>query len=186
MQDAGLVAKRYAQALSDAIKDDGTFAAVRGQVRAMADLMGQSEELRHALANPVIPTEAKARVVRTIAERLGARAETLRFLDVLANNERLVLLADVADAVDGVGDQREGVHEVEISSAAPLPDELRQRLAGALGQVAGGKIRITEQVDPGLLGGVVARVGATVFDGSLRTRLTALRSRLTGTSQAAG
>ncbi|MDQ7086510.1 MAG: ATP synthase F1 subunit delta, partial [Acidobacteriota bacterium] len=186
IRDAGLVAKRYAQALSDAVADDAVFAEVRRQVRAMADLVRDSEELRHAFANPVIPTEAKARVARTLAERLGGRPETLRFLDVVARNERLVLLVDMADAVDGVGDRREGVHEVEISSAAPLPDELRSRLAGALGKVAGGKIRITERVDPALLGGIVARVGATVFDGSLRTRLTALRSRLTGTSQAAG
>lgn len=180
MQDAGLIAGRYAQALSDAVRDGGEFQKIREEIHLFAELFRKSPELRHAFANPVIPAAAKKQVAQTIGERTGVSPTTLRFLAVLARHERLVLLPEMAEAVDGVADRRFGVHEVEIRSAAPLSDDVRARLTQALQDLAGGKIRISERVDPELLGGVVARVGATIYDGSLKTKLETLRSRMAG------
>ncbi len=180
MNDARLVASRYAQALSDAVSDDAVFGRVRDELRQLAGLVKESAELRHALANPVTPADAKGRVMRAIAERMEAHPRTISFLETLATHDRLPMLADAAIAVEAAHDARLGVHEVSITSASTLGPEVRQRLEGALGELAGGKIRVSETVDPELLGGVVARVGSTVYDGSVKTRLQALRTKLVG------
>ncbi len=180
MSDAHLVASRYAQALSDAVTEIGEFDRVKRELRVLSDLVTADDELRHALANPVIGVVSKGRVLAEIVKRSEFSPRTARFVAVLAERERLALLGEIASAVEEVYDHRTDVHEVEITSAAPLADDLRERLTSALGKVAGGRIRISESVDPELLGGVVARVGSTVFDGSLKTRLQALHSKMTG------
>lgn len=182
MSDAHLVASRYAQALSDTVSDTGEFDRVKRELRTLADLVSADDELRHALANPVISVVSKGRVLAEIVERLEFSHRTARFVAVLAERERLALLSEIANTVEDVYDYRTGVHEVEITSAAPLADDLRGRLTRALGKVAGGQIRISENVDHELLGGVIVRVGSTVFDGSLKTRLQALHSKMTGRS----
>ncbi|MDH3283408.1 MAG: ATP synthase F1 subunit delta [Acidobacteriota bacterium] len=178
MKNVRLVATRYAQALSAAVPDADTLERVRDDLLAISAAIEASSELRRVLANPVAVSGAKGRVVRAVAERCGADARTLRFLDVVAARDRLAALPEIAAAVDAELNRRAGVFEVEITSAVSLEDELRQRIAAALAKVAGGRVKITESVDPELLGGVVARIGTTLFDASLRTRLEKMRTRM--------
>ncbi len=183
MSDARLVAGRYAQALSEVVIEPAAFETARQELRALATLVSESDALRHALANPVIGVSSKERVIAEIAQRMELSPPVRRLLTLLAERERLMLLPELAGAVDQLCDARAGVHEVEIRSAVPLAENTRDRLQVALGKISGGEVRIKETVDPELLGGVVARIGTTVFDGSLQTRLNALRSKmLSGTA----
>ncbi len=184
MKDVRLVVDRYARALSGAVKDGEEFARVRDELASLARVLRESPELRRVLANPVVSPEAKTRVVLAIADRMNLQPITRRFLEVVGRHERLLLLPEIAAAVGREADRREGVQEVELRAATALPDDVRDRLEEALRAAAGGTIRLREAVDPDLLGGLVARIGGTVIDGSLKTRLERLRARLRSDSAA--
>jgi F-type H+-transporting ATPase subunit delta len=142
--------------------------------------VGASPELRRALANPVISPDSKRRVVRSLLERRAPDPRSLRFVDLLAERDRLVLIGEIASAVERELNRREGVHEVRLASAIPLDEALKTRIVAALRSVTGGTVRVTETIDPALLGGVVARVGETLYDASLKTRLDHVRERMIG------
>lgn len=180
LKNARLIAERYAQALSGAVRDPEELGRVRADLVGLAHVVDQAPELRRALANPVIEAKSKLGVLDAIARKGNARPVTLRFLEVLAAHDRLTIFREVVDAVARVLDAQAGVVEVEIRSAAPLDEALRLRLAAALEKKAGRKIRTREVVDPEILGGLVVTIGGTVFDGSVRTKLVGLRSKLTG------
>ncbi len=184
MKDVRLVVDRYARALSRAVADGEGFARVRDQLAVLARAVRESPDLRRVLANPVVSPEGKERVILAIADRIGVLPVTRRFLEVVGRHERLLLLPEIAEAVAREADRREGVREVELRAAAPLPEDVRGRVEGALRAAAGGKVRLRETVDPDLLGGLVARIGGTVIDGSLKTRLERLRARLRSESAA--
>lgn len=185
MKSARLIAERYAQALSRAVTDDAEFVRVRDELTLLARLLGASAELRRVLAHPAITFEAKLNVLKELARRLGARRGTTQLSETLAAHERLTLLPAVAEAVGRLADRRMGITEVEIRTAAPLDVGLQRQLRAVLERITQGKIKTKEITAPELLGGLVVRVGGTVFDGSVRTRLEQLRQVLGGRQGAA-
>lgn len=180
MVDARLAAARYAEALSQAVPDGGEFQRIIEDLKTFARLDAQSEELRKALASPVIPASSKIRVIEEIASRLDADPRLARLLAAMARNHRLTLIGEVARAAAALADRRSGVYEVELRSARPLETTERDRLEQSIRSIVGGDVRLTEEIDEDLLGGIVARVGAVVFDGSLKTKLSRLRSHVVG------
>lgn len=180
LKNARLIAERYAQALSEALRSEDEMTRVRQDLHRLLDLVERSADLRRAIRNPVVDPQAKLNILKTIAVRSAAHPRALRFLEVLAANDRLSLLDEAVAAVDRAFDRRLGIVEAEIRSAAPLDPALRERLAAALQRVAGQRVRIREHVDPDLLGGLVVQVGGTLFDGSIRTQLMEMKTRLTG------
>jgi F-type H+-transporting ATPase subunit delta len=178
MENVRLIADRYAQALSSTVESTEELSALRDELLRVAAVVRESPELGHVLENPVIDGDEKIAVMVEIARRLETSQLTQRFLRVVGQHGRLVILDAIARAVSEAYDERAGIHEVRIRSAVPLEDALKERLAAVLEKVAGGTIRIEETVDPSLMGGLVARVGTQVFDGSLKTRLSEMRSRL--------
>jgi F-type H+-transporting ATPase subunit delta len=180
MDDARLAAGRYAGALAAAVADTEELEEILRDLRTVAQLDAESDELHRSFRSPVIGSEDKVRVLREIGSRLDADPRLVRMLETMARNDRLALLQEVTAAVSARLDQRRGVHEVRLTSARPLGDEERSRLQESLQSIVGGQIRLSEEVDETLLGGIVARVGAVVFDGSLKTKLSRLRSRITG------
>ncbi|RMG48692.1 MAG: ATP synthase F1 subunit delta [Acidobacteria bacterium] len=184
MSSVRLVAQHYAQALSEAVPSDEELGRVREEVARIAELVRKVPELARVLKNPVVSADSKGRVIAAIAERLGAGERTRRFLEVIAANERLPLLPEIAEAVEKVHEARSGVRRAELISAVPLDADLQERLVAALSRAAGSRLLVEKRVDPSLLGGIVAKIGTTVFDGSLKTRLARLRSRMISASQA--
>jgi len=180
MEDARLAARRYAEALSQAVAGDGELETILHDLRTIASLDERSEELHRCLLSPVISSGDKVKVLREISSRLGADARLERMLVAMAQNDRLALFPEVAAEVSVQLDRRRGVHEVRLLSAKPLGDQDKQRLERSLRALVDGEIRLSEEVDESLLGGIVANVGAVVFDGSLKTKLSRLRSRMTG------
>lgn len=180
MDDARLAAGRYAEALSQAVSDDAELEKILRDLRGLADLDARSEELHRCLVSPVISSGDKIKVLREISSRLGFDARLERTLLAMANNGRLGLLQGVCDALAVRLDRRRGVHEVRLRSAKPLGEAEKKQIEQSLRKLVDGEIRISEEVDESLLGGIVANVGAVVFDGSLKTKLSRLRSRITG------
>lgn len=180
MKNDRLLAARYAEALSQAVPNLQDLSSALAGLRTISDLMHRSDELRQALKSPTIAPAAKGRVMQAIGQRVGLSAAGQHFLTTLATHGHLMLLGGINEAIATVANRRSGIADVEITTATPLDAATLDRLRTALEKVAGSRLSFSQSVDSSILGGVIARIGATVYDGSLRSKLEKLRSRLAG------
>ena len=118
-------------------------------------------------------------MIAQLARRLPLSRLVQNFLYVIVDRRRVDILSDMAEAFETVLDERAGIVRAKVTSAAPLNDTQRQHVHHELSKVAKRQIRVDYATDPDLIGGIVARIGSTVYDGSVRTQLQTLRQRLT-------
>jgi F-type H+-transporting ATPase subunit delta len=152
----------------------GPALALRAELRAFAPLVSGHAGLRRALLHPGLGAERRRRVLAALAERLGASVLLRRLLDLLAARDRVELLPDVVEAYAELANAARGIVSAEAVSAVPLPAAQARALAAALG----GAVELRGRVDPGLVGGLLVQAGGMTYDGTVRTRLAALRRRL--------
>jgi F-type H+-transporting ATPase subunit delta len=169
---------QYANALADIALKQGAPQSAMHQLRDFGAAFAESSELRNFLATPSVGKEDKHRVIEKITSRLGAGKIIRNFLFVIADHQRFHMLPEIITAFEQVIRQRQGIAEAEISSAVELNATQKADLAKTLGRLTGKKIEPKYFLNPSLLGGAIARVGDTIYDGSLRTRLTEMRARL--------
>jgi F-type H+-transporting ATPase subunit delta len=173
------VTGEYAGALADVALASGHPETLREEVRSFAELAAASADLRNFLDSPAIPREGKQELLAKLVARMGASEQLRNFLFVLVDHRRTGLLADIAQAFESTLLERMGVAEASVTSARELSPPQKQKLAGRLESVTGKKIEARYTVDPTLVGGLVVRVGSTVYDGSVRAQLDRLAARLT-------
>jgi F-type H+-transporting ATPase subunit delta len=173
---ARAIARRYARALLEVAGPDAL--GIRDELRAFVSLVEGHPELRRVLVDPALGTEPRRRVLEALAERAGASPLVRRLLDLAASRDRLSLLPELCEAYAALANHANGVVSAEVVSAVPLAEPQRQCLAGALG----GRVELRCREDPALVGGLLVRVDGTTYDGSVRTRLAALRRRLASPS----
>ena len=169
---------QYANALADIALAQGAAEPAGKQLQEFGAAYAQSAELRTFLASPAVSIEAKHAVIEKIAARMGASKIIRNFLFVLADHRRTLLIPDVIGAFQQVIRERQGVAEAEISSAVELSAAQKKAMAATLARLTGKKIETKYALDPALLGGAVVRIGDTIYDGSLRSRLNEMRARL--------
>jgi F-type H+-transporting ATPase subunit delta len=176
------VVNRYANALADVVlaPDSGIQPpqAIE-QLRAFDDVVASSSDLRSVLASPAIPVARKRAIIKELAAKLGFATVMRNFVLVVNDHRRAAALAHIVDAFETIIDERLGFVRAEVRSAFELDNQQQGELSGRLGQLAGAPVRIRFAVDPDLIGGVTARIGSTVYDGSVRGRLAGMRTRLT-------
>lgn len=171
-------AERYAKALFQLAKDQGDVAAIRTELHGLGSLLEENEELREVLLQPLHPAAQRRAVLASVAEQLGASNFLKSFYSFLIDQRRLVDFAAIEEAYGELADADAGRTKAQVRSAAPLSDDQRTRLQSALGARAGGTVELELEIDPSLLGGVVAQIGDTVYDGSLKSQLQQLRASL--------
>jgi F-type H+-transporting ATPase subunit delta len=169
---------QYANALADIALDQGADEPAAKQLENLGAAYEQSAELRTFLASPAVSVEAKHAVVEKITARLGASKIIRNFLFVIADHRRTQLIPKIIAEFQQVLRQRQGVAEAEISSAVELTTAQKKELAATLARLTGKKIEPKYSLKPALLGGAVVRIGDTIYDGSLRSRLNEMRARL--------
>lgn len=169
-------AARYAEALFNLAADGKGLEQVETDLKGLSAVIAGSADLRAMLKSPVYAAEDKARAIEAIAAKLHLSALTRNFLGVVAKNRRLFALDEIVAAFM----QRLAAHRGEISaearSAAPLSADQAKRLRGEIERVIGKAVNLTLKVDPELLGGMVVKVGSTMIDSSLKTKLNRLKS----------
>jgi len=175
------VAKRYAEALADVVAAAGSKLrpeeAVQ-QLRAFDAALRASAELREALATPAVPSARKKAVIGRVAAVLGLAPVTRNFLFVLVDHRRIPLFSEIAQRFELVADERLGFARADVMAAQELSESQLAQLNAALERLTGKRIRMRTAVEDSLIGGVVAKIGSTVYDGSVRGRLEALERRL--------
>ena len=169
---------QYANALADIALAQGAAEAAAKQLGNFGAAYAESAELRTFLASPAVSVEAKHAVIEKIAGRIGASKIIRNFLFVIADHRRTQLIPEIITAFQQVIRQRQGVAEAEVSSAVELNAAQKKDLAATLVRLTGKKIEPKYSLDPALLGGAVVRIGDTIYDGSLRSRLNEMRARL--------
>src|ERR1051326_4179745 len=160
------VARRYAFALADVALERGEAREVQQELQAFAQMLQSHDNLRVVFANPTIPLEQKRAVLNRLIELSKPRATTANFLKVLLQNQRLTELTEINQKLEQVLDERAGLVAATVTTARAVPPDVHERLRGTLTSLTGKKVRIEFRTDPELIGGVVTRIGSTVYDGS--------------------
>jgi F-type H+-transporting ATPase subunit delta len=172
-------AARYAKALFDVASAEFTPEQAEQELVAFADLVAAHDDLRQALASPAIPAARKRAVVAQLLDRQQPSGPVRKLLLLLAERDRLELLPDLVSVYHERVMEHLKVVQAEVTTAAPLEPDQAAQLQQRLGTTIGRTVTLTTRVDPSLIGGMVARIGSTVYDGSVATQLTTLRQRLT-------
>ncbi len=174
-------ATRYARALVEVVLSPlGGVEPSRAaeELRAFEAALKESRDLRHVLLSPAIAPLRKRAVVDRLAQSLAASRPVRNFLKVVVDHRRAADLGEIIRAFETLMDERMGVQRVDVASARELDQAQREELSRGLEAGTGKKVRLNVSLDPELIGGVVARIGSTVYDGSVRGRLQTLARRL--------
>ena len=147
---------------------------------SLARAVTENATLRAFLSAPAVPQSAKAETLAQLGRRAGLDEFGQRFFQVLLRHHRLLEADEVLRSVRQEGDRRNGIVEGRVRVAAPIGEAERAAIEAALASRLGGKVRLETEVDPGILGGFVARVGSNVFDASAATAIRRFREIATG------
>lgn len=171
-------ATRYAKALLDVVGTDA--ATIERSLTAFVDLTNSHAELRQALLSPSVPATGKRGVATAIADRIGMAPAGVKLLELLADRDRFHLLDDLLAVFRERLLEQQKVVKAELRSAVALPAESVAAIEARLSAVTGKNVSVDAVVDASLIGGVVAKVGSTVYDGTVKTQLEKLRKQLVG------
>ena len=172
-------ANRYAKALFDvALAEKNDLAHVDQDLQAVVAMMSASPDLAAASARSGVTTAARQSLMEAVADKMALAAPVKKLLVLLAESRKLDLVPDLAVAYRERLLAHQNIVRAEVTSAVALSPEKAKALADSLGKVTGKHVEISVSVDPELLGGVVAKIGSTVYDGSVRTQLSRMRQQL--------
>jgi F-type H+-transporting ATPase subunit delta len=164
----------YAAALLAVARAEGDVEGISDELFRVARAFSDSDELRETLSDPRVPIERKLGIV---SDLLGSRASdtTVSLVEMLVSTGRIREFGEITMEMTELAAAAEGEVVAEVRSAIPLDDSTIARLTEELASVTGKPVSVRTIVDPDVIGGIVARVGDTVFDGSVRSRLQELR-----------
>jgi F-type H+-transporting ATPase subunit delta len=172
-------ATRYARALFDVALKESSLEQVDQDLASFVDLAQQHPDVQRVLISPAVPVARKRALVETLSSRLALSSPIVRkILLLIADRDRLALLPDLLAVFRQRLREHQHIVEAEVTTAVPLDAEHAALLRQRLSQVTGRDVTMTVKVDAALIGGMVARVGGTVYDGSVATQLQTIRQRL--------
>lgn len=165
----------YAEALFAVARDEGTLGEVEDELFRFSQVLQGSDELREALTDPRIPASRRQQIVEDL---LGGKASdtTVALVSMVVGTGRARDLPDIIAKLVEMSAAEAQKEVAEVRSAVPLNDDQRKRLAEALNKATGKQVEVKVIVDPSVMGGIVAQVGDTVIDGSVRSRLEQLKN----------
>ena len=172
-------AARYARALLDvAIRERADLSQVEADLTGFATLFDAEPVLSKALLNPIVPAGRKRATIEAIVARASMTQVVSKLLVLLADRDRFVLLKDILDIFSNRLMEHRNVVRAHVTSASLMPAEQVRSLEKSLALATGRTVVLSATVDPSIIGGLVARVGSTVFDGSITNQLQRLKQRL--------
>ena len=170
------IAQVYARSLFEVASEAGKLDTVREQLGAFADALQDSRELQTFFFSPYFSTEEKKDGLgRTVT---GADETLTNFLEVLVENHRMPVIFRVRRDLDRLWQEANQLLPVQITSAVALDESVATRIGDEIGRQTGRRVQLTSTIDPDVIGGVVLRVGNSILDASIRTRLEALRKQV--------
>lgn len=172
------VARRYATALADVVLKSGETEIVKSELKSWDDLIASNPDLQTAFANPAIAHLSKEKVLESLLEKARPSKTTANFLRILLRNNRLTDLAQINEKFASVLDERSSIVTAEVTSARPLTEAEKADFQANIARLTGKKVNLNFNINKNIIGGVVTRVGSTVYDGSVKTQLETLKQQL--------
>jgi F-type H+-transporting ATPase subunit delta len=173
------IAAPYARAFADVVFEAHLNASdVQQQLNDFVDAWRESADLREVFLDPSFASEQKVAILDKLNARLGMSVQVRNFIAVLIQHNRLDVLDDVLSEYRKEVNRRLGISEVQVTTARPLDANERQGIEQKVAAMTGTQVQATYHEDKSLLGGVVVRVGSTVYDGSVKGRLDRLKEQL--------
>ncbi len=173
------VARRYARALIELAKEGAGVESIQAQLDGLAQAITSSAELSDLVVNPVYTRADRWAVLQEVMQKQGASDPMLaNFIRLLVDRERIGQLSDISRLFRDMADSLAGRLRGRVISAAPLPEDSVRAIKKGLERLTDRQVTLEPTVEPSLLGGVMAQVGSTVYDGSLKSHLEELRKEL--------
>jgi F-type H+-transporting ATPase subunit delta len=171
-------ATRYAKALLDVAVAESDPAVIERDLASIVEAVTHHEELHRVLTSPRTPQAVRVNVVNALTARANVQPPVAKLLAMLAERGRLELLPVMLDVYRERLLAHRNIVQATVTSAAPLSADRLGELKTSLGALTGKQVQLDTAVDQSLIGGVVARIGSTVYDGSIRTQLQKMRQQL--------
>jgi F-type H+-transporting ATPase subunit delta len=176
----GGLADRYAAALYAHADDEGALDAVVSEMDGLGHLIEDSADFRRLIESPLIDVTLGTKAALAVLEQQGFGKLVRDFVGVVSANRRLRALPEIVAAFASLVADRRGIITAQVASAQPLNDLQRQQLRARLIESGYGNVNIQERIQPDLLGGLVVRIGARLYDTSLKSRLQRLQYAMRG------
>lgn len=169
----------YARALADVVIDRKLDATrISGELESIGSVLKESSELRTVWDTPAVSNEQKLKLLDALAKQIALSREVRNFIAVLISNRRIHAFTEIAkEAIEQIND-RLGFAEADIVSTRELGAEEKLKLESQVAKVTGKKLRVRYSLDRKLIGGIVVKVGSTIYDGSVRGQLQRVREQL--------
>ncbi len=174
-----VLAKRYAKALFAVGKEDNTLEAFNESLQALAEVL-EDAEIFDALTNPIYPLDVRRKVMASLGEAVKADEVMLRFLDLLVEKRRAGVVAVIAEVFQGMVDDYHNRCRGTVVTATEIDAALGDKVRETLEKITGKQVELTMVVDPAIIGGMIAKVGDLVLDGSIKTQLQGLKDSIKG------
>ncbi len=165
------VARRYAKALVQLGAEEGAVEKFNTELAAINAVLADNPALSSIFRSPAYAIEAKREILKDIIGKLGLTGTVANFLQLILDRSRLDFLPQITDSYSAFADELSGVIRPTLSSGLPLEGKQVDEIKAALEKSTGKKVLLNVEVDPTLIGGVVTKIGGTVYDGSVRTQL---------------
>jgi len=175
-----ILARRYAKALFAVGKENDAYEAYNEILQGVAGLYISTPEVADALTNPLYPIDVREKVMAGLIESIGVDKVSANFLNLLVEKKRAEILPEIAEEFQMMVDDEKNISHGSVTSAVELSDELQAKVQAALEKLTGKKVELSTSVDPSLIGGIVAKVGDLVLDGSIKTQLAGLKDSIKG------
>lgn len=175
-----VLAKRYAKALFAIGKEEGSFDEYSGSLREMADLFSSNPEVQDALTNPLYPLDIREKVMALLVDAMQNSQVMSNFFNLLVHKKRAEILPEIAEVFQALVDEDNNVCQGTIIIATELDARLEAKVQAILEKITNKQVVLTTQVDPTIIGGIVAKVGDLVLDGSIKSQLTDLKESIKG------
>ena len=176
----GGLTDRYAAALYAHADEQHALDAVVAEMEGLGQLIDTTADFRRLLESPLIDVNQATRAALAVLEQQGFGKQVRDFVGVISANRRLRNLRAIVTAFSALVAERRGIITAHVASAHPLNDVQRQQLRARLIEAGFGNVNILESVEPDLLGGLVVRIGARLYDTSLKSRLQRLQYAMNG------
>jgi F-type H+-transporting ATPase subunit delta len=173
-----VASSRYAKALLDVLYPARAESGL-DQLKKFLSVLSEEEDARLVLENPTLSVDARKALLAKIGDALSLDPPIRNFLGLLIDRNRLDLLGEIVGVYETLLDERLGVVKARVTTAIELDARQREEVSARLHALTGKKVRMETFVDPTLIGGLVAQVGSTIYDGSVRQQLQTFRNSLT-------
>jgi len=175
-----ILAKRYAKALFAVSQEAGTSEAYREKLNVLGDFLEKYPEATDALTNLLYPMELKERVMKQLISEVQADQFMANFLNLVLQKKRADILPEIATQFQALVDADQNVSRGTVITASEITGDLQEKVQTTLENITGKKVILTTEIDPSIIGGILAKVGDLVMDGSIKTQLAGLNESIKG------